>query len=278
MTPYGVSDFVPEETTFFQEKIQILKELFEQHHYRSVKTPTLEYYDTLSSAMGDYLKEQAIKFVDRSGHLLILRPDHTTPIARMVATRMAETPRPLRLCYFDSVFRLKTGELCDAVERFQVGAECIGISGVQAELETILLCIRCLEAMGLTGLSLALGHVSFTKGLSMEEKEALLNKDYTILGALPDRGDATLFSAFPDLQDLTSQLQSQLISTQVFVDKSLVHGLYYYTGLIFEVYMKGIALPVAVGGRYDQLLSKFGADDAAVGFGIDMTLLAEFLQ
>eukprot|EP01047_Picozoa_sp_COSAG01_P000480 COSAG01_NODE_9_length_43729_cov_66.133463_17_plen_284_part_00 len=275
LTPYGVSDFVPEETAAFQEKLQAVQHLFEQQHYENVKTPTLEYYDTLSTAMGPFLKEQAIKFVDRSGHLLILRPDHTTPIARLAATRMADAKRPLKLSYYDAVFRLKKDNYCDAVERFQIGAECIGIAGTQAELDIILLCMRSLEAMGLDDLCLVLGHVSFTQDLSDTQRQALIDKDYTVTGQLPEQGGPELFADFPDLQTLTTSLTQQLQQSRVIVNKGLVHGLYYYTGLIFEVYIKGVAAPIATGGRYDKLLGKFAADEPAVGFGIDLTLISE---
>ena len=278
LTPFGLSDFVPEETEAFQSRLQTVKSVFDNQDYQTVKTPTLEYYDTLSIAMGDFLKERAIKFVDRSGHLMILRPDHTTPIARLAATRMAENERPLRLCYFDAVFRLESGNFCDAVERFQAGAECIGIAGVQAELEIILLCVRSLEAMGLTDVRVVLGHVSFTEGLDDTKIRALKEKDYISFGGLPECGGPELFDQFPDLQKLTVQLQQQLISSKVIVNRALVHGLYYYTGLLFDVYAKGCATPVATGGRYDKLLGKFGKPDPAVGFGIDLTLLGEYLK
>ena len=73
LTPFGLSDFVPEETEAFQSRLQTVKNVFDNQDYQTVKTPTLEYYDTLSVAMGDFLKERAIKIVDRSGHLMILR-------------------------------------------------------------------------------------------------------------------------------------------------------------------------------------------------------------
>lgn len=278
LTPFGLSDFVPEETETFQRLLNIVKDVFAQQHYQTAKTPTLEYYDTLSVAMGDFLKERAIKFVDRSGHLMILRPDHTTPIARLAATRMADISRPLKLCYFDSIFRLSPDNYCDAVERFQVGAECIGIAGVQAELDIILLCVRALEAMGLSNLRIMLGHVSFTKGLNKDQKFALKSKNYAAFGNLPACGGAELFEEFPELQVLTKNLQSQVIGSEVMVNKALVQGLYYYTGLLFEVYIKGCSEPIATGGRYDGLLNKFGKDEPAVGFGIDLTLLKEYMH
>jgi len=274
-TPYGVSDFIPEESARFQKHLQSINQVFEQQSYHQVKTPTLEYYDTLSNAMGDYLKEQAIKFVDRSGHLLILRPDHTTPIARLAATRMSQHERPLKLSYNDAVFRLKSGNFCDAIERFQVGAELIGAQGIQAEIEIIMLCMRALQAMGLKDLCLNLGHMSFSQKASETEKVALKSKNYVDLRTLPEQGGAEIFEDFPELQELYRSCESQLSDCKVVANKGLVQGLYYYSGLIFEVYAKQAADPIATGGRYDHLIEKFGQAEPAVGFGIDLTLIEE---
>ena len=97
LTPFGVNDFIPAEASTYSAIINKVETQFKKQGYEQVITPTIEYYDSLLPGMGESLKESSIKFFDGSGQMLLMRPDHTTPIARMVANRMKSEKLPLRL-------------------------------------------------------------------------------------------------------------------------------------------------------------------------------------
>ena len=112
------------------------------------------------------LIEKCYKFADRTtGRILLLRPDVTAQIARIVAMGMVGPSVPLRLCYRTTVFRHEPEHAGREREIFQVGAELIGVDDVAADGEILALMIECLKQLGLQSFKIALGHVGFFKAL-----------------------------------------------------------------------------------------------------------------
>ncbi|MGH7274523.1 MAG: ATP phosphoribosyltransferase regulatory subunit, partial [Nitrospiria bacterium] len=109
------------------------------------------------------------KFVDRSnGRVMILRPDVTPQIARMVALLMADHPKPIRLCYSANVFRYEEEHAGREREILQIGAELIGPQDVEADAEVIALVVEVLKQLGLAHFRIAIGQIGFFKGLLQE--------------------------------------------------------------------------------------------------------------
>ncbi len=102
--PTGFRDFPPPTAAKKRLLERRVQTCFQQWGYREVLTPTLEYFDTVgaASAIPEY---KMFKLIDREGKTLVLRPDLTAPIARMVSSVMKDEPLPLRLFYHASVFR-----------------------------------------------------------------------------------------------------------------------------------------------------------------------------
>ena len=96
-TPFGVRDFTPTETNKFKKNVRKIESEFEKWDYQQIITPTIEYYKTLEKGMGPQLKKRVETFKNSNGDVMVIRPDHTTPIARLVENRMKEEEKPIRL-------------------------------------------------------------------------------------------------------------------------------------------------------------------------------------
>jgi len=154
-------------------------------------TPTFEFYETLAKGAGSIMKKEMIKFFDREGNIITLRPEMTTPIARVISTKLKGEPKPLRFNYISNVFRyddLKTG---NRKEFNQAGVELIGVNSKEADAEVIALAVECLKNSGLKDFFIDIGHINFFNGVmesikikeerKQEIKKAILNKDFVLL-------------------------------------------------------------------------------------------------
>ncbi len=103
--PQGVRDWLPHELTRKRDVEQILRAVFGRWSYEEVQTPTFERFDVIEKGLGSELTELSFQFNDRRATMLALRPELTTPIARLVSTRLREAPLPLRLSYIATAFR-----------------------------------------------------------------------------------------------------------------------------------------------------------------------------
>lgn len=275
LTPVGIRDLVPEETQTYQRSMKTLTEVFESQGYQHIQTPTLEYFDALALGMGPHFKDIAVKFFDHKGHVLVLRPDNTVPIARLIATRMTESQLPLKVYYVNSIFRNPAEGANQEIESMQGGVELIGAKGAQADAEVILLAIKTLQALGLTEFGIDIGHTDFITGVSEADKEALLKGDYVALGRIPLRGKEAAIAGHAELTQIYDYLKLHQVDQYVHFNQGLVKELHYYTGLIFECYIPANRQSVGSGGRYDGLLAKFGFDCPAVGFALNINRLAQ---
>ena len=163
--PEGFKDFLPDEAykkRYLEEK---WIDLFKSWAYKEVVSSSFEYYDTLAMNVGvDTL--DLLKIVDRGGHILALRPEMTSPIARLVATGLKDQKLPQRLFYLANVFRYESdAQKGRHREFYQAGVEFIGPSGPKADAEIIALAVEALETAGLQGFQIGLGHMEVTKGL-----------------------------------------------------------------------------------------------------------------
>jgi ATP phosphoribosyltransferase regulatory subunit len=134
--------------------------------YQEIIPPTFEYVDVLSAGLDPSIIEKCYTFADRTtGRMLLLRPDVTAQIARIVAMGMVESHIPLRLSYRTTVFRYEPEHAGREREIFQVGAELIGLDHASQDAEIIALMIDCLKRIGLATFTISLGHVGFFQAL-----------------------------------------------------------------------------------------------------------------
>jgi ATP phosphoribosyltransferase regulatory subunit len=255
--------------------------------YAEVDVPLLQPADGGDAWGGAY------RVIDQDGAVLALRPDLTGPIARLVAAGDAGGPRPRRLFYLATLFRRAAGG--GPREIPQAGAELIGAAGPEADAEALALCLDALAAVGLGACRIAVGHMALLASLCQgapEAEAALLRRDFVALarsfrGEVPAtllwRGSAAAAlapggiawtEAGEPLRRTLQLLSDAGLGQRIDVEPALCRPGGYYTGLVFEVSHPALAQPVGGGGRYDRLLGRYGADEPAVGFALDLDAAA----
>ncbi|MFA5881688.1 MAG: ATP phosphoribosyltransferase regulatory subunit [Eubacteriales bacterium] len=199
--PAGVRDILPDEAWRKRSLENTFAQIFRVWGYREVVTPTFEYYDALSVGRGTDEDAQLYKFIDRQGHILALRPDVTTPIARLVSSRMRDTQFPLRIFYMANAFSFEDPQAGRQREFYQSGIELIGDSSPYADAEAIAMAVETLIASGLRKFKVSIGHVDILYGM-MEElglpeaqkgriKAAVTSRNYVGLQELLDEFDVS---------------------------------------------------------------------------------------
>ena len=134
-------------------------------NYSEVRSPTIEFVETLSTGVGSELIEAMFKFQDFDGKLLALKAEMTAPVARIVTTRMQSAPEPIRLFYVNNVFRYSQSYLNREREFCQAGVELVGCNTSEADGEILALLISSLREVGLNDVRIDLGHANLLKGL-----------------------------------------------------------------------------------------------------------------
>jgi ATP phosphoribosyltransferase regulatory subunit len=176
ITPRGFKDVLPDEARW-RESITIkVQAALSSWGYAPIETPTLELLEVLEQGGG--LSEASFRLFDSDGALLVLRPDVTIPIARMVASRLGDIIEfeELRFRYVQPVFREEDSLRGQAREFTQIGVEFIGLSGALADSEVILLLVDALKACDLQEFTVAICTVGVLRDL---------------LNIIVDGGDAT---------------------------------------------------------------------------------------
>jgi len=310
--PKGARIYLPDEAERKRHVEASLLGVFRRWGYREIVTPTFEFSDVLATGTDVDVQGNMFTLVDReTGRTLALRPDITPQIARVVATRLRDEPKPIRLAYVTNVFRYDEPRVSHYREFYQAGVELVGLDQPEAEVEVIAMAIEGLRALGLERFQIDLSHPDFFRGLHDEAKTdaaqgrelraTLVRKDGSTLERLVAElappahvRDAllalpTLFGreavleraaafarnerssrALANLSEVYRLLKIYGLAESVLLDLGEVRGFDYYSGTYFEAYVAGFGASIAGGGRYDDMLGRFGYDCAAVGFAFDV--------
>jgi ATP phosphoribosyltransferase regulatory subunit len=306
--PSGARDVLPVEAAELRAVEDDLRATFARYGYREVRTPVVEFAHQLERADSGGL-DRAYRLFDETGRVLVLRPDMTIPVARLIATRLSEHPGPIRVSYTGPSFRVPQPGKPVASEHRQAGAELVGADGPEADAEAVLLLWDALRSTGLEHARIGLGDVSVTDavldavGVPPEARGRLARaaegRDLVawraeadaleidgpareLVAGLPamrghaevvERIVATVPAAAPAcgrMARLLALLDQEGLHDAVLVDLGILRDWQYYSGLVIEAYADGAALPVAQGGRYDGLAARFGTPRPAVGFTIEL--------
>lgn len=283
--------------------------VLESAGYEELLPPTFEYEDVFLRAGGAGVAERLVRFPDRDGRILALRYDFTASLARVAATTFAAAAGPLRLCYSGRVFRQEPERGGRPREILQVGAELLGQAGLAADVEIVRLTLALVRTAGLSEFQLNLGHAGvlapgleaveeplrgeLRRWIDRKDRGSLcravgeLEGDARSLAALPfviGRRDALAGALAPAPADARPGLEHLLALDDaltpaerghVVYDLGEVRGLDYYTGIHFEVYIGGAGRAAGAGGRYDELMARFGRPMPAVGVSLDLDTIAE---
>ena len=253
----------------------------------------------------------AYRVFDETGAVLVLRSDMTVPIARVVATRYADSEPPLRFCYFAHCYR-GVRPAARAAARAAAGRHRADRrAGAGGHRRGARRCsAHALDAVGLKDFRIGLGDASLFPALMAslqvpeEHREGLLRSARaarlrraraTCSTSRASRGEAARAAARrapaprragaarptrrrPPWRRSTGmrrvhELLEPSVAARVIFDLGLVRNIGYYTGAVFEVYDPALGAPIGGGGRYDELLGRFGRSLPAVGFALDVDSL-----
>ncbi|MHB9112612.1 MAG: ATP phosphoribosyltransferase regulatory subunit [Thermoleophilia bacterium] len=162
--PTATRDVLPAEAGEIRYLETAIRGVFAGFGYGEVMTPTLELEAAIETA-GERRFGRSFRLFDERGEVLMLRPEMTTPIARLVGTRMADREPPFRLCYFANSFRPTKAQRGRQSEFFQAGLELVGSDSPAVDAEVLAVVCASLEACGLDDFSIALGESSFFRAL-----------------------------------------------------------------------------------------------------------------
>jgi ATP phosphoribosyltransferase regulatory subunit len=305
--PSGTRDVLPDEMGELRAMTDRIRAVFAAAGFGEVYTPALEFEQTFARANIAGARP-AYRVFDEHGSVLVLRPDMTVPIARVVATRYANADPPLRFCYVAHAYRGVRPQRGQSREFLQAGVELVGAPGAPGTAEVLGLLCAALDAAGLQNYRVGLGSASLYPslleglGVAAEFQELILtelaagdfvgvDREIHALG-LAD-GDAELLLRLartrggpeiledpsPALHDALSgmrdvhRLLAPAVADRIIFDLGLVRNLGYYTGAVFQVYDPAYGVPIGSGGRYDELLGSFGRPLPAVGFALNVERL-----
>lgn len=168
-TPEGALDILENECALKRDVEEKIKNIFSSHGYFEVQTPTFEFYDVFADESGEVDQTSMMKFFDREGRIMVLRPDITTPIARLVATKLQDAVLPKRISYIGSAFRDGDAHAGAIQKEFtQAGVELIGQNSPEADAEVIAITIKALLDVGLTEFQIDIGQAEFFKGIMQQ--------------------------------------------------------------------------------------------------------------
>ncbi|MBP3310416.1 MAG: ATP phosphoribosyltransferase regulatory subunit [Ruminococcus sp.] len=318
ITPEGTKDFLFGECIVRRNIEDTLLGLFKSRGYSEMITPGLEFFDVFNLNSRYFPQENLYKLTDSKGRLLVMRPDSTMPIARVVATRLRDAMMPLKLCYNQTVYRTEPALKGRSDEIVQTGIELIGSQLKIADLEVISTAVDSLKSFGMQ-FSLEIGHIGIFKELvgkleatdhTKEKIRKLIeNKNFPALNDLLDSlGNSPVTNALKKLpalfggEDVFEKAEELMPEENIgrlldelrdiyrdaceicgndgviTVDLGLVNKTDYYTGLIIKGYLQGHGEEIISGGRYDKLISEFGYDIPAVGFAVNVNGVAKVIE
>ena len=310
--PPGTRDVLPDEMRELRRLERSLAEAFERFGYGEVATPTIEYHEVLARG-DDRGAPAAYRFFDEGGELLVMRSDMTIPIARLAATRFGGTEPPLRLSYIGNAYRAIRPQRGQMREFTQAGVELIGAEAPEGTAEVVEVLSAALDAAGLTRAVIGLGDADLYRqlldelgvkndrrdrvlevlathdlvGLEAEvdeleigrgERETLLQLQRLrggseALDRAHELGGTAVERATQRLASTYEALAARGVAERVSLDLGLLRDLGYYTGAILEVYDPALGHVLGGGGRYDELMGRFGRPLPAAGFARDLERL-----
>ena len=315
-TTPGTRDVLPPESTRLLDVQAAIRARFRLFGFREVVTPALEYSEVIEE---HGLRDASYKLFDRDNQMILLRPEMTTPIARLVAQRLAGSPEPHKLSYILPAYRRASVGRGQSAELYQAGVEVVGSASPREDAATIALLVDVLQSLGLrapSDFAVVVGQSAFYSGylrhvapdVATSITAALAAKDLvavdTLAEDLPEgaasgiRGIPRLvgsaadgsvveqaerfavgeaMAALENLKEILRHLEAHGALGAVILDLGLIGRHDYYTGAIYEAYASGLGFTIANGGRYDNLLKRFGKEMPATGFAIYLERLLSVL-
>ena len=315
----GTRDFYPEDMRLRNWLFDNFINASLLHGFEEYDAPVLEYEELYTRKQGEEITQQLYSFQDKGNRKVALRPEMTPSLARMVMARAGGLPMPIKWFSIPQCWRYERTQRGRGREHYQWNVDIWGTTEISADAELISVLVTFFEGIGLTAKdivirvssrkvleevlgSLGLEGDIFAQTCIIVDKMDKLSSD-VIEDQLSDLGHdskvVTTIQAVLGIKDMNSlqkalkdesvavselnllfdAIDSYGISEWVEFDASIVRGLAYYTGAVFEAHDRtGEFRAICGGGRYDKLLSTLGGKDLpATGFGFGDMVIMELL-
>ncbi|MGH9461366.1 MAG: histidine--tRNA ligase [Vicinamibacteria bacterium] len=322
----GFRDFFPEDLAIRNYIFDIWRRTARSYGFSEFDGPPLEELTLYTRKSGEEIVGQLYHFVDKGDREVALRPEMTPTLARMMAARASQLPKPIKWFSIPQVFRYERKQRGRLREHFQLNMDIIGATEVEADAELLSAALDVQRALGLSEKDVVervndrrlvagvlhrlevpnekipavyaaidkfrkVPELTFRDLLSdagvppahIEELEGLCSKEISLFDWFRSGPKTTLPESMPALEALEKYLElfrEVGLGGFVEVDFSVVRGLAYYTGIVFELYdRRGELRAICGGGRYDTLIASLGGPDLpALGFGMGDVVLTELLK
>ena len=307
--PRGMRDFYPEDMVWRNKVFDAFRAAGEAAGFEPYDACVVESYELLARKAGEEVGDQIYHFFDKSERHIALRAEMTPTLARMVAQRQKELSFPIKWTTIAQCFRYERMTKGRKREHYQWNVDIVGEESILAEVEVIGAAVDALRRMGLTTKDFKV-HVSSRKflGQLLSESGIAADKHAQVFLALDKRGkmpdaeiaamlkdggltDADVAATFKimdlksyegceELKELFRLAEIAGFADALEFDISVIRGLSYYTGIVFECFdTAGEFRAIFGGGRYDNLLTTIGGDPAtAVGLGFGDVVVTELLK
>ncbi|UCF11805.1 MAG: histidine--tRNA ligase [Thermoplasmatales archaeon] len=314
--PRGTRDFTSEEMVKRRYVEENIASTFKSFGYGEIQTPTFEMLELFKAKSGDSIIDEIYAFSDKGDRELALRPELTAPVIRFYVEKMQMEPKPLKLFYFGNCFRYDRPQKGRYREFWQAGCEIIGTNTPEAYAELVAMAYTILKKVGLKNIQLNIGNLdiinsTLTKlGLSKDDQKELLPlidksqfddifslltnlnitnecaKEFCDILQTADinkikkfiQGDTSAMDELSNLEKLLDLLKNSFNIKDFKIKMSIVRGLDYYKGLVFEIDAPflGAEKQLCGGGAYDLVTLFGGRETPTAGFavGFDRTILA----
>lgn len=304
--PRGTRDFLPQDAMKRQFILDTARSVFEKWGFDPLETPAFEDFELLTAKSGEAIKDEIYYFKDKSDRELGLRFDFTVPLARVVASN-PNLPKPFRRYQIGPVWRYDRPGAGRYREFWQADIDIIGTAGVDADAEVVACACDALRKMGISNFSVRVNNrkivASFLEKLGVPALDVMRTIDKLVkIGEASvrdelkakgiEKGKIESIMKFVKIKDISKinvesegldELRTLLNMLEKFgvpavADMSLVRGLEYYTGNVFEIVQEG-SLTITAGGRYDDMIEGFGGKATpATGISLGVDRLAALVQ
>jgi histidyl-tRNA synthetase len=315
-TPKGTRDWLPDEAERWQTVIDTVKKAFEKYGFRPMETPAFESFELLAAkgGIGEAVKDEIYYFKDKGGRELGLRFDLTVPLARVLANN-ANLPKPFKRYQIGKVWRYDNPQAGRFREFWQADVDTIGSSNMLADVECVAAVCEALEQLGFKEIKVRLNNRQLLqalflkagvkekdlveafrsvdkmdkigadgvkreldgKGIAWKGIEEIIKLRGGVLEKIEDKYGAV--EGLAELKEFLKYAKLLGIDKYLEIDLSLVRGLEYYTGPVFEVMIGDAKLSCGGGGRYDKLIKIFGGPDLpATGISIGLNRVVGLME
>ena len=318
--PRGTRDFYPDEMRVRNWLFDHFKAAAKSFGFEEYDAPILETEELYTRKQGEEITQQLYNFEDKGGRKVTLRPEMTPSLARMVLAKANTLPMPLKWYSIPQCWRYERMQRGRLREHYQWNMDIWGSNGAEAEVELLCAIVNFFERIGINSTQVGirvnnrklLQYVLESAGINEEQftpvciiidkmdkiPQEAIEEQLGSLGLTSENIEliqSTL--SLKDLKSINETLENENpalnelnqlwelaenygITEWIEFDASVVRGLSYYTGTVFEAFDKGGTLrAICGGGRYDSLLSTFGGSDIpACGFGFGDVVIMELLS